>query len=770
MPRLFRSVLPSVLLSATLFSAANTFAAEPVTIKNPSLQVTIDPAKGTFSLTSVPSGTQFLTDGKLAGPATQSKTIDVADKTFGKGRGIEMTFADGAREEVDLFSDLPFALFRSTLHNGGHADARVTSIQPFGATLDLGKAPSDLRVLSTAGLQPADQKTGGYEWMAVADPATRHGVVAGWLTHDRAGGVMLSESQGDHVHLQPQSDFGRLRIAPGGDAQGETLAVGYFDDARLGLEAWASAIAKIYDIHLHPQPVGYCTWYSDQHGGASNEKALAEITAAAAKELGSFGFSLIQIDDGWQEGIKDNGPKKVFSAYNPKGPYPSGMKATADNITAHGLTAGIWFMPFAGTWDDPFFKDHQDWFVKTADGKPYVVKWGGTSLDMTNPAVQQYLREEVHRIAGDWGYRYFKMDGMFTGTGTKLMYINSSYKPDDMGDALFSNPDVTNIQAYRTGLKIVRETAGDGVFLLGCCAPQNMRSYGGAFGLVDAMRVGPDNGPKWQSLLRGPTFASRSYFLNGRVWWNDPDPVYVRASMPIEHSRLIASWVTIAGDLNLFSDWLPALPPERVDILRRTMPSHGLPSRPVDLFDNELPRIWLLTDDRHEPRRDVIGLYNWTSQPLPIDEPVERIGLPGNGPFVAFDFWADAFVPAFEGHLRTTLPKESCQVLAVRAVADHPQLISTSRHITQGIVDVTEERWDTGASALVGKSKVVAGDPYELRIVVPGENWKVASVEVSSADQGAGVKIANKPSTGGVRVGIDSPASREVSWTVRFRH
>jgi hypothetical protein len=372
----------------------------------------------------------------------------------------------------------------------------------------------------------------------------------------------------------------------------------------------------------------------------------------------------------------------------------------------------------------------------------------------------------VKRIAGEWGYRYFKMDGMYTGTATQQVYPNSQYKPDGIGEAVFQNPDKTNIEAYRDGLKLIRQTAGDGVFILGCCAPQNMRSYGGAFGLIDAMRVGPDNGPGWKSLLRGPTYASRSYFLNGRVWWNDPDPVYVRASVPIEHARLICSWVTIAGDLNLCSEWLPALPAERMDLLKRTMPSHDLPARPVDLFENDPPRIWLLTDDRQEPRRDVIGIYNWTSEPLNIDEPLERIGLPSNGPYVAFDYWANAFVPKFNGHLRTTLPKESCQVLSVRPVADHPQLISTSRHITQGIVDVVSEKWK--GDSLSGVSRAVGADPYELRIVTPDADWKVVSVSVSSTDTAAGVKITDERAVDGVRVRIDSKENRDVNWTIRF--
>lgn len=267
--------------------------------------------------------------------------------------------------------------------------------------------------------------------------------------------------------------------------------------------------------------------------------------------------------------------------------------------------------------------------------------------------------------------------------------------------------------------------------------------------------------------MRGPTYASRSYFLNGRVWWNDPDPVYVRPSVPIEHARLICSWVTIAGDLSLCSEWLPELPAERMDLLKRTIPSHDLPARPVDLFENDPPRLWLLTDDRTEPRRDVIGIYNWTSEPLQVNESLERIGLPGKGPYVAFDYWANAFIPPFEARLRMTLQKESCRVLSVRTASDHPQLISTSRHITQGIVDVISEKWV--GDSLSGVSHVVGGDAYELRIVMPDASWHVQSVSVSQEDQSAGVKIADQHASAGVRVRIDSTHNRDVAWCVRFR-
>jgi hypothetical protein len=367
------------------------------------------------------------------------------------------------------------------------------------------------------------------------------------------------------------------------------------------------------------------------------------VCASAAKELKPFGFDFVQIDDGWQEGVGGNGPRKNFSTYSLKGPYPSGMKATAENISKFGFIPGIWFMPYAGTANDPFFKDHQDWFVKTMDGKPYETAWGGTCLDMTNPDAQAYVKSVVNRISHDWGYKFFKMDGYWTGSATKQNYVNDAYKEDGMGDAVFANPDKTNVEALRDGTKLVREAAGPDVFLLGCAVTQNMRSFGSTFGLLDAMRVGPDT-----IGYIGAPWGSRLWFLNGRVWWNDPDCVFVRKEVEFNRARLSGSWTAIADQLFYISDWLPETPADRLEIIKRCIPAHGLPSRPVDIFESSVPRIWLLTDTRDKTRRDVVGLYNWDQKSAQeISETTERIGLPPASEYVGFDFWANKFVAPF---------------------------------------------------------------------------------------------------------------------------
>jgi hypothetical protein len=738
----------------------------PIVIQNTALQASFDSKSGFLSLLDKSTQRVFLKKVRLSSTGGVARMESTTNDLFGPGQAIVITYPEGNRDTVRLFANLPFALFQTTLHNGTAQAAITKKLRTLSATVELGQPPVLLKTLGTGGLHTPDKKLGSYVWLAVAEPQSRHGVILGWLTGERGSGVVFSQSAGGAVLTEAQIDYGRLRLEPGATEALETLAIGYFDDARLGLETWADTVAKVRDIHLPPQPTGYCTWYSRPHGDASDEKHLAEQAAFAAKYLAPFGFSVIQIDDHWQAGVSTNGPVRNFTTEAKPGPYPNGMKAAADNIKSLGLTPGLWFMPFAGTSYDPFYKDHQDWFVKNTNGLPYETTWGGTCLDMTQSGAREYLRGLIRRIANDWGYQYFKMDGLWTGTGTQLKYINDDYKDPGMDDAIFANPRKTNMDAYRDGLRLIRETAGAKVFILGCCASQNMLSYGGAFGLVDAMRIGPDNNSDWSHLLRGPTFGSRQYFLHGRVWYNDPDPLYVRPKVPLNHAQMICSWVALSGQMNFSSEWLPGLPPERLDLLKRTMPNHGLLPRPVDLFERPIPSLWLLTDTRRSPRRDVIGIFNWESSEQHFDYPLDRLGLDATKEYVAFDYWKNALMPSLKGRLQITVPAESCCILAVRPRADHPQLLSTSRHLTQGMVDVLAENWDEKKQILSGRSKVVGGDAYELRIVsaIPAK-----AIQLSSDGNSTELKSTLKQTDGLIRALIETPVSLEVNWSVQFK-
>lgn len=739
---------------------------EPLVIENETLQATFDTATARFALRDKASGKICIAEGRFSAVGGAASVAAVSHEKFGAGRTIRISRPDGSRNSIALYPGLPFALFGAMLHNGGAESMILNHVPLCLAGIDLGKPLTELRAFGTGGLTTLEKNSGSYAYLAIVDPATRSGCVGGWLTHDRGSGVVFSPVEGSSVRMEARIDYGRLRIKPGQEAATETFALGWFADARLGLEAYADAITKLYSIKLPPQPAGYCTWYAEKHGGGCDEKHLVELAAFAAEKLKPFGFDFVQIDDQWQAGVSKNGPRRNFTTHRPDGPYPGGMQAAATSITRLGLTPGIWFMPFAGTHYDPFFEQHQDWFAKGPDGKPFETRWGGTCLDMTLPGPQEHLRSVVQRLAHEWGYKIFKMDGLWTGTATRLMYVNNGYQDDQIGEAQLGDPDKTHIEAFRDGLKLVRRTAGPDVFLLGCCVSQNMRSFGGAMGLVDAMRVGPDTGAGHI----GAPHGSRNYFLHGRVWQNDPDCVSVRASTPLARARLNATWTAISGQLFYNSDWLPDMPGERLEILKRTIPAHGLLPRPVDLFENDPARVWLLTDARSTPRRDVVAFYNWDeAKSATISVDLRRLGLPATK-YAAFDFWANKFVPPVRERITVSLPAASCRILALRPTADYPQLLSTSRHVTQGIVDVREEKWQPSSHRLTGVSRVVAGDPYELRLVVPvgDRSWRATRFEVADDDAAAGVKTRFAQDGPKLRATLTSPVSRDVRWQAAF--
>jgi hypothetical protein len=92
------------------------------------------------------------------------------------------------------------------------------------------------------------------------------------------------------------------------------------------------------------------------------------------------------------------------------------------------------------------------------------------------------------------------------------------------------------------------------------------------------------------------------------------------------------------------------------------------------------------------------------------------------------------------------------------------------------MVDVADEKWDQAAGRLSGTSKVVANDPYELRIAgladdKPGK-WSLLSAGIpeSVVEDGGSIsqEIAQPGDDGWIRVLITSKKSCAISWALKF--
>jgi len=763
--------------------------------------------KLTATFTDIPSGKVYATQ-EVASASVGTIAKKTANGKLGNGNALLLTWKNGWKTTVALYDDSPFFSFTTTVVNSDAKPFVKASLPLFEAKLTLGKPLSELNFFGTGFLKPfpKSDQISSFSFAALADPATRNAVLVAQLNHDQSSSVFFAEkAEGSEteVALKGRQDFGRFQVEPKSERVTDTFLFGYFADGRLGLEAYADRVVKYYDIKLMKKPSVYCTWY---HARASDEKKLAANTEFADKHLKPFGLDVMQIDDHWQKKDSSNPPagwKSKFGKEKGAGPvkefvthadnFSKGMKWTADNIKKHGMTAGIWFMPFAGDHYTHYFSDKLDLFARWADGTPCEDKrWSGSLLDATNPKTQKFIYERTKRIY-DWGYDYFKIDGMHTGAVTHNTYVNKLYQTtgllntrnfigakgkemkidsDTPSDVLFDKTK-THIQAYRIAMDEVRR-GGPKAYILGCNVSQNMRSMGAAFDKINGMRIGPDNGNaangSWRQATRGPSHGSNLYFLNDRVWHNDPDPVYVRTSNPMNKARWAVSWVAVAGSFLTVSEQFTDLPPERLDLIKRMLPPHSLKPRPVDLFDTEGPQTWVVCDDQSGVQRYVIGLFNWDEKKeTTIEETAKRLGLDPKKKYVTFEFWTNEFGQPFTGKLSEKVAGADCRVLAVREATDHPMLLSTSRHIAQCVLDVLEEKWDAKSKTLSGKSKLVAGDKYEMRFALPEGVAKPKSLKATGADgKSIPLTLVDSKDKNGCRAVMTSDKSQEVKWELKF--
>lgn len=290
-----------------------------------------------------------------------------------------------------------------------------------------------------------------------------------------------------------------------------------------------------------------------------------------------------------------------------------------------------------------------------------------------------------------------------------------------------------------------------------------MSSFAASFGMVDAMRVGPDNDGAiqgaWGKTTAGADYAGNLYFLHNKVWYNDPDPYFVRSSNPLNKARWMISWQAISGAMNTTSMQYAELAPERLDMIKRALPTHNLNARPIDILENNKPRIWMVKNDR----QIVLGLFNWNErQNTQIDYSLKRMGLNDSENYELFDFWDNKYLGNIKSKLSQTLAPASCKVLAVRPRKVYPQVISTSRHITQGLMDVKEESWNPDKRILSGTSAVVKGDRYELRIIVPEE------FNIKSAKSNSGKMFIQKEGKL-IRVSFTPKKSGTINWNIEFK-
>jgi alpha-galactosidase len=376
----------------------------------------------------------------------------------------------------------------------------------------------------------------------------QYGVAAPAGVHQGSGLLAFDPGTGGPVELFAAPDASRwvpvIQARPGGAEIVVTAdrPVDHRSDAGPGgltgaLGRWAdefAARAGAGQGRLRAIAPVWCSWY--QYFGDVTEADIAANLAAMDRLR--LPFSIVQIDDGYEAALGD--------WLTPSGRFAS-VPGLVRRIRDTGRQAGIWIAPALVAPDSELFARHPGWVVRDRESAaPVFAGHGCTALDFTHPGAARYLADVLARMRA-WGVGYFKVDFLYAGAGEGRRH-----------------DDVSGVEAYRRGLRLIRDAIGPEAILLGCGAPILP-----SVGLVDAMRVGPDiaaryDPPGGQSFKPSQRNATRNVvargWQQGRFWVNDADCLLARPGVERreEWARTVADYSALrsSGDgLRELDEW-----------------------------------------------------------------------------------------------------------------------------------------------------------------------------------------------------------------------
>jgi hypothetical protein len=543
------------------------------------------------------------------------------------------------------------------------------------------------------------------------------------------------------------------------------------------------------DSYFPGAPMVWDTWssYYDQ----VREEDVVRNTDWIAANLKAYGYQYVQLDDGYDRGKQ--GEHYWIEKWD-REKFPHGPKWLTDYIKSKGLQPGVWLVPnaYAGA-----VEQHPEWYLRyKRDGK-IILDYTTPTLDSTNPQVLDFLKNEFTTL-DNWGFEYYKFDGEHDF----LKYV-PGVDLDKIADK-----SVDPIVAYRNRLKVIRDTVGPQRFIEGCPAGTPLDGIG----YFNSYYTGEDPYNSWLGMYVVFSSINANAFLNHLAVYVMPGEMDVEPSMSVAEAmkrrpshvvetartreeplrgfgatlaeaRTVVSLVALSGSVYSLGSLLPELPPERVKLLKMTLPT--MPILPVDLFSrgtdmpmwdifkrttpddyiHNYPEIMDLKVNAPAGVYDVAALTNWRSWPTARTLAfADKLGLPPEASYVVFDFWGQKLLGVFPSAMDVTIAPHDTRVLLIHPLLHRPQLVGTSRHIS-GAYSIRDLAWEDANNRLRGSSETVRGDDYTLWFYVP--NGVTVSQVRAGTKGNAAVPVHHELSGNSLKVTF--PGLQEmVEWEVAF--
>lgn len=587
----------------------------------------------------------------------------------GRGHGWTVTYS-GAPGRPDLIYRLRAPLAGSeafievTVRNGTAQPITVQDIRPIEIVerrgIRLGSEESNWRVLSdsmsedrpTMRIRDLADAPGGVHRAAGSqlffDRTTHRSLFIGALTSGKfltlfkahvssAGGApAIAAYEVDDTGTTEYEEEWSLRdapaqdqmelsvtIEPGQEIKSERLLLSFSDDYHHQLETYARMIRDLHHARVTaPTPMGWWSWTA--YYAKLDEKTALADAQWLAQNLQPLGYEFFHIDEGYSIGRGDYlAPDRNL--------FPNGMEPLEKKIAALGLTPAIWTAPFEVSELSWVYKNHPEWLVKNADGKPIVLT-GATppnpgrifALDPTHPGAQEYLRTTYSTMAGQWGIRYFKLDFM----------------EDSAIEGRHYRANTSALEAQRIGLQVIRSAVGDKVWLDKDGSPML-----NPVGLLDMGRISQDTGHDFKTVKDAATGIAARYYMNRNYFIADPDAFMVTTGtgkrvLSFDEAKVSIALSAISGGMFEIGDKLPefASEPDRLALLKNptllAMAKRGEASKPIDLMsyapEDGQPSVFFLKTE-NDVNSGILTIFNWTDRKRTHIIHADELGLPSRG-------------------------------------------------------------------------------------------------------------------------------------------
>ena len=622
------------------------------------------------------------------------------------------------REDLKVFVDSGGGWWAGTV------DIRKTA--PFREQWDMLPDPMKPRIRRLAGKEAPPDCMDGFHNSAggvsvLFAPAAQRALLLGFLTFNRtaAGIVWLQRKEKNVLHGWAGCDFAGFQLQPGARVKSETLLVSACACPFTALEQYAEEAAVILKPRFPATPpMGWCSWYAYRLK-VTEEHVLAN--AARIKErFPGYDFKYLQIDHGWQY-------KDICGHWTQTNErFPNGLRHLSDRLGAMDYRLGLWMGIFTVLESAPLAQEHPEWLLKDRHGnpKPLPGRWSWEPhdrvyyLDPTHPGARRFISETLRTLRSQ-GCRYWKFD--FTWGIA-----------DNAPNACYHDPKtVKGAATYREGLQTVLDSVGND-YVYWCSNPTNL-----GFGLGATSMTACDIGNPGFSRARkvegrtedlgyfrtcATTILSR-WFLHKRLLLLNPDVVEVGPPGTFEEARIRLTLVALSGGQVFLGDDLTKLSDKRWGLLAKCIPPYGKAARPADLFEHAYPdshpRIWHLPVRKRWGRWEVVALMNLTDQPVQTEVAFGQLGLDEDNEYVIFDFWRGKLAGTRRGAFTVRQKPASTQLYAIHRTPDHPMVVSTDMHVTQGGVELSRVAYDSKTHTLSGKATRQKGDAGQLFIYMP---------------------------------------------------